>query len=298
MNYKEALEILEIDSSIKCEKLTEDYLKSKYRKMALKHHPDKNGNTRESNEKFTSINEAYHFLKRECMPIDDEIDNLDYTSMLNVFIKTMFDNNDVVIKVINSIIENSKNISLKIFEDLDKDIIFKIYSFLSKNKHTLHLKDELLLKIREILTKKYDNVQIVKLNPSIDDMLDNNVYKLYLYDMLFLVPLWCGQMYYDVSGIEIITICEPDLPDNISIDDDNNLYVNVEIQSSNLINMINNNSELTVNVGKKHFSISLDKLYIKKEQYYKIYKKGISKIKREIFNIHEKSDITIKITIV
>ena len=33
--------------------------------MALQNHPDKNGNTPESNEKFRQINEAYNYLKRE-----------------------------------------------------------------------------------------------------------------------------------------------------------------------------------------------------------------------------------------
>ena len=71
--YKDAFEILEIDfTSTKYEDLTLEYLKKQYRKLALKHHPDKNGNTYESNEKFKKINEAYHYLKREIKPLDDD----------------------------------------------------------------------------------------------------------------------------------------------------------------------------------------------------------------------------------
>lgn len=65
MNYKNALEILEINSMTNnCEDLTLELLKKQYRKMALKYHPDKNGNTPESNEKFRKINEAYNYLKK------------------------------------------------------------------------------------------------------------------------------------------------------------------------------------------------------------------------------------------
>ena len=54
MNYQSAYEILELDEHI----ITLDYLKKQYRKMALKHHPDKNGNTFSSNERFKDLSEV------------------------------------------------------------------------------------------------------------------------------------------------------------------------------------------------------------------------------------------------
>ena len=64
MNYKNAFEILEIDlSQPSYNNISLEYLKKQYKKLALKHHPDKNGNTPESNEKFQQINEAYNYLK-------------------------------------------------------------------------------------------------------------------------------------------------------------------------------------------------------------------------------------------
>ena len=65
MNYKEAFDLLEIDlTEVKYCDISPEYLKKQYRKLALKNHPDKNGNTTESNEKFQKINEAYNYLKR------------------------------------------------------------------------------------------------------------------------------------------------------------------------------------------------------------------------------------------
>jgi curved DNA-binding protein CbpA len=75
MNYKIAFEILEIDFiNTKYQDLTCEYLKKRYRKLALKYHPDKNGNTEESNEHFKKINEAYNYLRREIKNLRPEID--------------------------------------------------------------------------------------------------------------------------------------------------------------------------------------------------------------------------------
>lgn len=41
---------------------TQEEIKQKYRQMAKKYHPDANGNSQESEEKFKAINEAYSVL--------------------------------------------------------------------------------------------------------------------------------------------------------------------------------------------------------------------------------------------
>jgi DnaJ-class molecular chaperone len=44
------------------EKASEDELKKSYRKLSMLHHPDKNGNTDESKQKFQELNNAYETL--------------------------------------------------------------------------------------------------------------------------------------------------------------------------------------------------------------------------------------------
>jgi curved DNA-binding protein CbpA len=317
MNYKEAFEILEIDTShINYSDITLEYLNKQFRKLALKNHPDKNGNTTESNEKFKQINEAYHYLKKEARYFkvgndeDDDVEQSDsdydnigsslYFDILKSFMKTFFEGkyNDLLSRIVNDIVNAGKKISIKLFDDLDKDTAFNLYSFLSSNRSILHLSQTILENIRDIVIKKYDNVEIYKLNPSINDLLNNNLYKLQVDNQLYLVPLWHNISYFDSSDTEIIVICDPEMPQHISIDDENNIFIEHEINvKENLLEMIDSNRPITIEIGDKRFDISLFNLYIKREQIYKIKNAGISKVKKDIYDVSDKTDIIVKITL-
>jgi len=308
MNYENAFEILEIDLSKKnYNEITDEYLKKQYRKLALKNHPDKNGNSIESNEKFKRINEAYYYLKREIGSAELEEENIPnynsslYFDILKDFLKTMFVGtyNEVLSKIVNDILIAGKSLSVKLFDGLDKDTAVHIYSFLSNHRTTLHLTIEILNIIREIVIKKYDNVQIYKLNPSIHDLINNNIYKLYVNEELFLVPLWHNESYFDISGGEIIAFCEPELDPDITIDDDNNICVEKTINLDNdFISLFKNNQPILITIDTKTFEIPLSLLYIKREQIYRIKNEGLTKQKKDIYDVSEKTDIIVTINMI
>jgi len=301
MNYKLAYELLDIEENIN---ISFEYLKKKYKKMALKYHPDKNGNTPESTLKFQQINEAYEFLKREICELDNSVDDIEDTSLyyniLKGFIQSIFEGsyNEIIAKIVNDIIKYGKKISSKVFDDLDKDAILNIYNFLSNYRSVLHLNDEILECIREIVVEKYKNVQIYKLNPTINDLLNSNVYKLYIDSELFIVPLWQNESYYDSSsGKEIIVICEPELPENITIDDDNSILVEYSISYNEVSELLKKNKEtILITIGEKVFPIFLSNLFLKKEQTYRIKSEGLP-ISKNIYDISKKSDIIVHIHI-
>jgi hypothetical protein len=306
MDIKNAFNILEINTyEISYNDLTLEYLKKKYHKLALRNHPDKNGNTPESNEKFKQINEAYDYLKREINinPIENNEDSTSsvYFDVLNIFMKSAMEGKytEFISKIVSDIVFASKKISLKLFEDLDKDSALSAYVFLSKHRFILHLTENILEEVRQVVIQKYENVQIFKLNPSINDLLNNNFYKLYLDNELYLVPLWHNESYFDGSGCEIIVMCEPELPECIKIDDENNIHTEIFIDLKNDIPiLLKNNRNLIVKIGDNEFTIYLSKLNIKSEQYYKIKNEGISKIKNDVCDVSEKADIIVKINII
>jgi DnaJ-class molecular chaperone len=315
MNYKDALDTLEIDFiTIKYEDLTYDCVKKQYRKLALKHHPDKNGNTEESNEKFKKINEAYNYLKIELKnlnpydfvnefeeDINQTNNNSIYLNVLKNFIKSVMDGNyvEIITKIVNDILTTRKQISIKIFEDLDKETALNLFIFLSKYRNTLNFSRELLEEVRQMVVNKYDNVEIYKLNPSLNDIIENNIYKLYVDNQLYLVPLWHNKIYFDGSGCEIIVICDPELPDGYLIDDNNNLCIDYEISIYNdLPDMIINNWDVYIEICNRILTIPLSNLQIKKEQYYRFRNEGISKVKNDFYDVNDKSDIIIKINLI
>ncbi len=308
MDLNEAYNALEIDINKKSTICKED-IKKQYRKLALKYHPDKNGNTEESNERFKKINEAYNYLNNlysEDIDRDEDIEESDnfqsslYTDILKQFIRTTFEGKytEVLSKIVSKIIGAGKKISTDLFNELDKDTALNIYSFLSMNRSTLHLNQEILDLIREIVVKKYDNVEIYKLNPSINDLINNNLYKLHIGDELFLVPLWHNESYFETSSnSEIMVICEPELDKNITIDDDNNICIDIIINANDIPTLIINNTSIPIQIGNKELSIPIEYLYIKKTQIYKIKGQGISKVKRNIYDVSEKTDVIVHITI-
>jgi len=322
MNYKDAFNILEIEQNdINYTDISLEYLKKKYHKLALQNHPDKNGNTFESNEKFKQINEAYIFLQRELKYLNHEnsyeklnsstftnftdtdanIDTTIYMDILQLFMQSIFEGNysDIVSSIIKDIVSGCSKISLKLFDGLDKDTSINIYNFLSNHRSILHLSQELLEQIREIVLKKYNNVLVYKLNPSITDLMNNNLYKLFVEDELFLVPLWYNELYFDASNCEIMVICEPQLNENIVIDDDNNIHFETKIEFENLYKLISENKDIIIEIGNKKFSIPVSELLMKREQYYRIKGEGLTKVNNDtdIYNVSDKADIIVKFSI-
>ena len=94
-----------------------------------------------------------------------------------------------------------------------------------------------------------------------------------------------------------MVICEPELENSITIDDDNNICIDTIINVSELQRLILNNDSIPIQIGSKELSIPISNLFMKKEQIYKIKGQGISKVKRNIYDVSDKTDIIVKIII-
>ena len=312
MNLVDALNILHIDNLANIDLQS---LKKKYHKLALQHHPDKNGNTIESKEHFQKIGEAYELIKREIgiNELDDDLTNnyaTGYTFILTMFLKTLF--KDINYEIVLSILKDA--VSVALFESIDKEMCIHIYDFIIKYKTVLHISDETLEKVRQIILEKYKDVQIFILNPSLFDLFENNIYKLKVEDVIYYVPLWHNEIVFQKEkekykdkerkneineqklDNEIIVKCIPELPDNVEIDENNNLIISIQIPIT--FSLLSQKNYL-VCIEKYTFEIPMAKLSCVLDQIYVLKGQGISQIsEKNIFDISEKSNIFFRISFI
>lgn len=309
MNIQIAFDLLDISlDNIELTNITNEFIKKKYHRMALLHHPDKNGNSLESKHKFQMINKAYEYLSVEfalnnseefVSSTDSKESNNMYISILTNFITSIVkgEYSELFMTVIKDIVTGYNNISVKMFDKLDKEKAIEVYNLLYKYRHVLYISNETLELVSSIIKEKYKNDRVFILNPSLTDLMDNNVYKLYIDDKLYLVPLWHNELYFDVnvdSDIgEIIVLCNPILSDELTIDENNNIYIEKTISlHSDLLK----SEFVSFVIGGKSFNITLNELRIKQKQIYRIKGEGISKIiENDIYNVSYKSDIIVTI---
>lgn len=319
-NIQDALDILEIHmDNIKFNDLTQEYIRKSYHKMALKWHPDKNDNSPLSTNKFQKINEAYYFLSNELKQMNEDPDDpfvssfgskesKMYSNILSTFISSIFKGtyNEIFVDIIKDIVIGYKDrLSLtylrKLFDELDKQKSIDIYNIIYRYKDILYINNETLDFVSLIIKEKYKNDSVYILNPSLRDLLDNNIYKLYIDNQLYLVPLWHNELYFDAEdGTEIIVLCQPMIDENICIDENNNISITLCINiEKELGTLLKNDKFVSCTIGEKVFSIPISKLFIKEEQIYTFKEQGIAQVsEKDIYNISKKSDIIIKIQLI
>lgn len=257
-------------------------LKKIYHQRALILHPDKGG----SNEEFKQLSEAYDYLnimvelnEYNTSPYENYLkscsDNFEYSNVINKLKKYVF-------KYINSI-------SVSYINECDDKQIENIEQILHFYKDKIP--QSVYNKIINVM-KTNNNCKEFILKPSLDDLLNNKIYRFNYNSEIFNVPLWHSELYYDTKdNNEICIKCLPDLSPFIDIDTENNIHIYV---FENIYTIFKNQYleiKLTNDIS---YRVNADEINFIPSQKIILKNKGISKIYgNNIYDTKQKSNIIV-----
>ena len=232
-------------------------LNKRYHLLALKHHPDKAGadsSVKDTTERFKEINDAHKRVKAYFYSSDtDDIEHTEtgYDSILQLFIQTILVkmsataqggiDASAIQSLIHLIITKGIQSGITIFRNMDKHSCITIYELLSKNQDLFGISREMMDELSRIVEEKTGEDVVVRLNPSLMDMLLDRVYILQENGHSYYIPLWHSELHFKNTSTaaaaavvgererEVVVLCDPELPENVSIDDDNNLFISLDV---------------------------------------------------------------------
>ena len=239
--------------------------------LALQHHPDKvtvSNNSADSTEKFKEINEAHKRVLAYFYPSshDDSggyntsaVDDTGYDSILQLFIRGVLSKvsavaagsgsgsgsgsasatTDTIQSLIHQIITKGIHSAINVFRSMDKHAILTIYDILSKNQELFGISREIMEELTAIMEERTRADIVIRLNPSLLDMLLDRVFILHECEHQYYIPLWHSELHYKMAATatatasatdgEVIVLCDPELPENVTIDDNNNIYISLDV---------------------------------------------------------------------
>ena len=294
MNYQKACKILDLNPK---QHIKIDEIKQQYKIHALKYHPDKNKSPN-STEKFQEIYTAYEYLCNN-VDSDDDSDTCDksYSNILFKFLSSIIpiDKDTQVIHIIIEKITNiCENKSVDFLEKLDKEMLIKINNLIKMNSDILHINNNYIEIIESMINKKSQNDEVIILNPTLEDLFDNNLYKLTVENETYIVPLWHHELIYENNNRDIYVKCNPVLPDNIEIDDINDIHIYKQYSIKELWGK----DTFEVDIHIKKIQLEVDKLKLMRHQTIILLKSGISRVNlKNIYDVSMVSTIHIHVSL-
>ncbi len=308
MDYNSAKNILLLP-----DKFDELMVKKQYHILALKYHPDKNINVINAAEKFTEIHDAYEYMNlyqtgnsHGNNPGNNPGNgpDMNYNYLFTNFFNSLFDGNiysEQIIKIIESLAFNYNDFVMntqgrEMLEKLDDETVLYVYNILMKYQHLIGLSNDALNYIQQMINDRIKDDFLIELNPSMNDLLNDNIYILDYEDDLYYIPLWHHKMQYEIPNIDmniyktkkLIVVCNPETPSNVEINPNGDITI---IVRENINNVLNNKC-ITFIIFETEFIIPSAELTVSKYQHYTFKQRGISHINIvDIYDNSNRSDV-------
>lgn len=235
-------------------------LNKRYRIMALKLHPDKNGDAPEATAAFQELNAAYNALLPNVQPDANDANEANGTNCHNAttetyanifmnFVKSLFSSkhksendkeprmNPLLAELLHRIVNDYASVSVGLLLDsLDPLMLFQLYETLEQYNSAVRMDAPIFEEITRIIREKMQKNNIIILKPSLKDVIQNNISVVQFEGQTFYVPLWHSELHYRAQEEkQLIVKCMPVLPEHMSIDANNELHIDVRADIKELL---------------------------------------------------------------
>lgn len=309
MKLNEAINILNLNKRYNIDNLynlSSEELRKQYHILALEKHPDKNYNL-DYNDEFKKINIAYETLKKYIQlknneennnyQHDNNIDNNhNFIELVFKFINLLNHNrnnfNDNINNFKNECYEYSNDLLESFFIDMDFYRL-KYFIWLLNNEsiinNYINFSNINIDDIKKILYKKIKEYEIIFIKPSLNQIYNSYIHKLDICNNNIIIPLWHKELMIDKYIIKI----EPDLSNNILIDEDNNIHYYMKDSIYNIILKYYEKKIIPININNIiKFDLPIERIIIKENLSITFYNIGIPIIdNKNILNNKKKSNI-------
>lgn len=299
MLKKEAFQILQLNPNADAAEIT-----AAYRKLALKYHPDKCA-LPDANERFIEIREAYLTLTDDVK--NKRCNDLSYASIFASFVKTVVkvwnkqdpdDDTRLYHLILSKVVGLCEKQALEYLQQIDRDKLAKLFVIAKMHADVFGFSSEFLTEFERIFQKGEEvhssDIRRIYLNPLLEDILADNLYRLTWKSDDLIVPMWHHEMTFDVGETGLDVCCVPILPPNIELLEDNTLVITVNYRASALLQM----DECVVEVGPKRLKISVEELRLVKEQCVQFEGQGVAAMNvDDVYDVSVRKPIRVKIVL-
>ena len=271
------------------DKMEEDMLHKKYKRLALKLHPDKGG----SHAEFQDLQEGFETLLIMCkIRNENKIEGhgmlgnvLQYVALFQRKYK------EPIEKVFELITNRFGNFSQQYLDTLDIQTLYRIHVFTTQCTSSTFIPSELLANIENAITKKH-NRKTITTKATFVDMMEKNVYKFEFRDETFFAPMWHSEVEFETtSGEEFVLQFLPTLPPNMWLDENNNVCV---FHKMSFDKTMLYNEFVEIAIDQYTFRMPCEEIVCKKSQTILLKGIGIWKIdENEMFNTTERTHVIV-----
>jgi len=296
-------------------------IKAQYRAKALLYHPDKCSEVGAA-ERFQQVNSAYEYLKgykespfkgvyvaadfeEEGSEGSEEVRNdNDSNGVRGSTVPVAPEFKQVIYMIMQKMAKICEKKTRQLLEGFNVALLERLSVVLELYPVVPETIREM---VREIVELRRGQTERIIINPLLDDIMSDYLYPFIRDGKTYILPLWHHELVYDVEGEggEMVIHINPILPENVTIDRDNNLHVYLTYKLLDIwegrMGMVDGDREsgwVKFYLGLRRFLIPASQICMRENQTVVLVGQGISRIcHTDVYDVSQRGDVVVHLSI-